>query len=315
MPKLSLKSIKKWLFNGKKQEAKAILPCTPPEPKGIPLLNFSYFSQLEILRNLDFSELIQLSLLSAKSRAVVKSILPKSHKIMTINFGKSSNTITVSTNQHIYMGSYEHVDQVLDLFDYPETVLSIGTDRQLDTITEFIQKYKDCVRLIYFTTPVFYPDLVELVNSVQGLEFSMIIEVHGEFRFICTEFEIQINNPHPFFVPHIWRLNFSIVKVNDVNLSFLNFSDWIYGRFPSGELKQLIVGLEFPEDLDTMMSDAGVTVSKEEWEHPVYGPIDKSYRVRRADNTKEAILFEYCDDFQEMMVMEIESCVPRSLIF
>ncbi|CAL2027752.1 unnamed protein product [Caenorhabditis brenneri] len=167
--------------NKLKSDLPKILVALPakaaPPKKKFPIFRLPFLARKNVLLRLQLDDLIPLSLLSQRSKRMIKQAVPlwKAQYDCTV-WSKEVPTIKISSSFGSYSGINPDVDNIMDLLSYPSFQVFVYGENGATRAAEWVKIHRSCINMIAFVAP--FNDrgkILELLNPFIALTTRVVI--------------------------------------------------------------------------------------------------------------------------------------------
>ncbi|CAL2027759.1 unnamed protein product [Caenorhabditis brenneri] len=177
---------------------------TTPSKRKFPILQLPFVAQKHVLWMLELKDLIPLSLLSKRSKRMIKEALPfkKAQYDCTV-LSREVPTIKITSRFGSYTGFEPYVDHIIEVLSYPPIGVVIDVESAMTKAARWIKTHHHCVKEVLFSTPPLHPGMsTKFVNP----RFELNTQLDGDMVTVCSQDEIRIENPDLSLMYYIWGL-------------------------------------------------------------------------------------------------------------
>ncbi|EGT38453.1 hypothetical protein CAEBREN_05878 [Caenorhabditis brenneri] len=277
----------------------------------LPFLHLPRSAKTNVLRQLHLTDIIQLSLLSQRTKHTISFNFQIDKSQFTCKIWcKNNTTIYVTSPFGSFTGSLEHIDHVVEVLNYPYLQVIIDGEQAVNQGIEWVNDYRGLVTTVkHLTDPPNGREIQLFVN--QMIECGVLIEFCHDMVIDCSmKNTVRIQNPIAEFMPYIWGLKCQYLQVNSGKI---DLGRWKTLHCTLSKIERVIFELTDKEEVDGQLQKY-CKKSEDRFLHPIYGTIKECYKIRDEKEWKEATLFKTEHDGKQLLVMDIQYFVALDII-
>lgn len=176
--------------------------------------------------------------------------------------------------------------------------VSIEDDRDIEVTIEWVRKHANMIQnFIFRKSHIVQEELCYILNSLRNAQdLSIELNKGTLYKFHITKrtdkSELIIEKCFVDITEILWKLNYHSIRIPNCLWLGNHLKKWATTEKLSPEIENFVVEIPGMTDLSKALGSVPNIMSKEEWVHPSYGPIDGCVYIERVDHSKRARLCE-----------------------